>query len=169
MPLCHHQCQGSGLLVSPSCRNSLQSQLEMRSTFNSVIVPLMTAHCTTGSRDRKLDETCQSPAPAPPYCHRAKEFMTKGKDGKMKDTGVRFADIAGMPGLVFEMREIVKMLLKDPAYMKVGARAPRVSLVILPTVLNTGQEGKSLRYPRESTESKTRRLIGFGSGLYLNG
>jgi hypothetical protein len=26
---------------------------------------------------------------------RAKEFMTRGKDGKLKDTGVRFADIAG--------------------------------------------------------------------------
>jgi hypothetical protein len=29
-------------------------------------------------------------------CHnRAKEFMTRDKSGKLKDTGVRFADIAG--------------------------------------------------------------------------
>jgi hypothetical protein len=30
---------------------------------------------------------------------------------------------------VFEMQEIVKLLLKDPAYMRVGARCPRVGLV----------------------------------------
>jgi hypothetical protein len=40
---------------------------------------------------------------------------------------VRAASIAGTPGLVFEMQEVVKMLLKDPAYVRVGARAPRVS------------------------------------------
>jgi hypothetical protein len=37
------------------------------------------------------------------------------------------AAAAGTPGLVFEMQEIVKLLLKDPAYMRVGARCPRVS------------------------------------------
>jgi hypothetical protein len=37
------------------------------------------------------------------------------------------AAFAGTPGLVFEMQEIVKLLLKDPAYMRVGARCPRVS------------------------------------------
>jgi hypothetical protein len=36
---------------------------------------------------------------------------------------------AGTPGLVFEMREVVKMLLRDPVYMHVGARCPRVSAV----------------------------------------
>ncbi|WIA18809.1 hypothetical protein OEZ85_003491 [Tetradesmus obliquus] len=55
----------------------------------------------------------------------AKEFMTRDKSGKLKDTGVRFSDIAGTPGLVFEMREVVKMLLRDPVYMHVGARCPR--------------------------------------------
>eukprot|EP00879_Flechtneria_rotunda_P018283 GHRR01019180.1.p1 GENE.GHRR01019180.1~~GHRR01019180.1.p1 ORF type:complete len:509 (+),score=127.64 GHRR01019180.1:313-1839(+) len=59
----------------------------------------------------------------------AKEFMTRDKSGKLKDTGVRFSDIAGMPGLVFEMQEVVKMLLRDPLYMRVGARCPRVSSV----------------------------------------
>jgi cell division protease FtsH len=53
--------------------------------------------------------------------------MSKGKDGKMRDTGVRFADIAGMPYLLTEMREVVKMLLQDPAYVRVGAKCPRVS------------------------------------------
>lgn len=58
--------------------------------------------------------------------HKAREFMTKdAKTGKLKDTGVRFSDIAGMDHIVFEMREIVKMLLRDPAYVKVGAKAPR--------------------------------------------
>lgn len=54
--------------------------------------------------------------------------MTRdAKTGQLRDTGVRFQDIAGMPGLVFEMREVVKMLLGDPAYKAVGARVPRVS------------------------------------------
>lgn len=53
--------------------------------------------------------------------------MTRDKSGKLRDTGVRFQDIAGMEGLVFEMREIVKMLLKDPVYMRVGARCPKVT------------------------------------------
>lgn len=42
------------------------------------------------------------------------------KTGKMRDTGVRFADIAGLDHIVLEMREIVKMLLNDPAYAKVS-------------------------------------------------
>lgn len=41
------------------------------------------------------------------------------KTGKMRDTGVRFTDIAGLDHIVVEMREIVKMLLNDPAYAKV--------------------------------------------------
>jgi ATP-dependent Zn protease len=54
--------------------------------------------------------------------------MTRdAKTGQLRDTGVRFQDIAGMPGLVFEMREVVKMLLGDDAYKRVGARVPRVS------------------------------------------
>lgn len=53
--------------------------------------------------------------------------MTRdAKTGQLRDTGVRFADIAGSPGLVFEMREVVKMLLGDDAYKRVGARPPRV-------------------------------------------
>ncbi|KIZ04815.1 cell division protease FtsH [Monoraphidium neglectum] len=56
----------------------------------------------------------------------AREFMTRdAKTGQLRDTGVRFQDIAGMPGLVFEMREVVKMLLGDDAYKRVGARVPR--------------------------------------------
>ena len=64
------------------------------------------------------------PPPPPPS---AREFMTKdAKTGQLRDTGVRFADIAGMEGIVFEMREVVKMLLGDPVYARVGARCPRV-------------------------------------------
>ncbi len=47
--------------------------------------------------------------------------------GKLKDTGVRFADIAGMDDIVYEMREVVKMMLGDSVYKRVGAKAPRVS------------------------------------------
>jgi hypothetical protein len=55
--------------------------------------------------------------------------MTRdAKTGQLRDTGVRFADVAGAPGLVFEMREVVKMLLGDAAYKRVGARPPRVGL-----------------------------------------
>lgn len=43
------------------------------------------------------------------------------KTGKMRDTGVRFADIAGLDHIVTEMKEIVKMLLGDPVYKKVIA------------------------------------------------
>ncbi|GLI69609.1 hypothetical protein VaNZ11_014276 [Volvox africanus] len=57
---------------------------------------------------------------------RAREFMTKDeKSGKMRDTGVRFEDIAGMDYLVTEMREVVRMLKGDPAYTRVGARCPK--------------------------------------------
>ncbi len=52
--------------------------------------------------------------------------MSKGKDGKTKDTGVRFSDIAGMDDIVFEMREVVKMMLGDEAYRRVGAKPPKV-------------------------------------------
>jgi len=41
------------------------------------------------------------------------------KTGKMRDTGVRFKDIAGLNHILVEMREVVKMLLDDPAYKKV--------------------------------------------------
>lgn len=52
--------------------------------------------------------------------------MTKdAKTGKVRDTGVRFADIAGLDHIVVEMREIVKMLLGDPLYERVGAKVPR--------------------------------------------
>lgn len=54
----------------------------------------------------------------------AREFMTKdAKTGKMRDTGVRFQDIAGLDHIVVEMKEIVKMLLNDPAYVKVGIKS----------------------------------------------
>jgi cell division protease FtsH len=45
--------------------------------------------------------------------------MQDAKTGKMRDTGVRFADIAGLDHLVIEMKEVVRMLLNDPAYAKV--------------------------------------------------
>jgi ATP-dependent Zn protease len=38
----------------------------------------------------------------------------------MRDTGVRFKDIAGLTHILVEMQEVVKMLLNDPAYAKVG-------------------------------------------------
>lgn len=44
----------------------------------------------------------------------------------MRDTGVRFEDIAGMEFLVTEMREIVRMLKGDEAYKRVGAKCPKV-------------------------------------------
>lgn len=37
----------------------------------------------------------------------------------MRDTGVRFKDIAGLTHIIVEMQEVVKMLLNDPAYAKV--------------------------------------------------
>ena len=37
----------------------------------------------------------------------------------MRDTGVRFSDIAGLDHIVMEMREIVKMLLGDALYKRV--------------------------------------------------
>lgn len=56
----------------------------------------------------------------------AREFMTRdAKTGKMRDTGVRFKDIAGLDHIVVEMQEVVKMLLGDPLYKKVGAKVPR--------------------------------------------
>ncbi|KAL6751221.1 FtsH-like AAA+ protein [Haematococcus lacustris] len=55
----------------------------------------------------------------------AREFMTKDKTGKVRDTGVRFKDIAGLDHIVVEMKELVKILLRDPAYVKVGAKLPR--------------------------------------------
>lgn len=44
----------------------------------------------------------------------------------MRDTGVRFEDIAGMDFLVTEMREVVRMLKGDEAYKRVGAKCPKV-------------------------------------------
>ena len=38
----------------------------------------------------------------------------------MRDTLVRFQDIAGLDHIVVEMREVVKMLLGDPLYKKVS-------------------------------------------------
>lgn len=56
----------------------------------------------------------------------AREFNTRdAKTGKMRDTGVRFKDIAGLDHIVVEMKEVVKMLLGDPLYKKVGAKVPR--------------------------------------------
>jgi ATP-dependent Zn protease len=45
--------------------------------------------------------------------------MQDAKTGKMRDTGVRFADIAGLDHIIFEMREVVKMLLGDALYKRV--------------------------------------------------
>lgn len=42
----------------------------------------------------------------------------------MRDTGVRFKDIAGLNHILVEMREVVKMLLNDPAYAKVRSLVP---------------------------------------------
>lgn len=53
------------------------------------------------------------PAPTP-HCPQ------DAKTGKVRDTGVRFADIAGLDHVVIEMREVVKMLLGDALYTKVG-------------------------------------------------
>ena len=49
----------------------------------------------------------------------------------MRDTGVRFSDIAGLDHIVMEMREIVKMLLGDPLYKKVWIRSFLWALLLL--------------------------------------
>lgn len=59
--------------------------------------------------------------------HRVLYYLT----GKIRDTGVRYADIAGLDHILVEMKEIQKMLLDDPAYVKVGAKCPRVSHAVL--------------------------------------
>jgi ATP-dependent Zn protease len=68
-----------------------------------------------------------------------------------KDTGVRFADIAGMQGLVAEMRVLVKCLLGDPQYKRVGAKAPRVrvpfSSFFLPLLFSLGAAARFLLPP----------------------
>jgi ATP-dependent Zn protease len=43
----------------------------------------------------------------------------------VRDTGVRFKDIAGLDHIVVEMREVVKMLLNDPAYVRVSGAVRR--------------------------------------------
>ena len=90
-------------------------------------------YCTTAcycSSDWLL--TLGLPPACPPACPHAPAFSPACLPaclpaGKTKDTLVRFKDIAGMDYLVTEMKEVVKLLLLDPAYVKVGAKCPRVS------------------------------------------
>lgn len=55
-------------------------------------------------------------------------FRPSPARSKTKDTGVRFADIAGMDHIVFEMREVVKLMQRDPTYVKVRGQNKKWSL-----------------------------------------
>jgi hypothetical protein len=101
----------------------------------------------TPNRQRKPKHSNRHPQPPPTPS--AREFMTRdAKTGQLRDTGVRFADIAGMPGLVFEMREVTKMLLGDETYKKVGARCPRVSACDAVEVLGVlGSSSQGVKSP----------------------
>lgn len=47
----------------------------------------------------------------------------EGKEGKR--TGVTFDDVAGLDQIVFELREITRLLLKEEQFVQLGAKAPR--------------------------------------------
>ena len=55
--------------------------------------------------------------------HRAKEFNV----GLMNnDTGVRYADVAGIDSIKTLIAETMSMMMGDKRYEAIGARAPRV-------------------------------------------
>lgn len=58
---------------------------------------------------------------------RAQEFNV-GVGGDRKDTGVRYADVAGIDTVKSDIEETMRMILGDAEYDAIGARPPRVSL-----------------------------------------
>lgn len=61
---------------------------------------------------------------------RAQEFNV-GVGGNRKDTGVRYADVAGIDSVKFDIEETMRMILGDAEYDAIGARPPRVRSVPL--------------------------------------
>ncbi|KAL3137049.1 hypothetical protein ABBQ32_006634 [Trebouxia sp. C0010 RCD-2024] len=55
---------------------------------------------------------------------RAQEFNV-GVGGNRKDTGVRYADVAGIDSVKFDIEETMRMILGDAEYDAIGARPPR--------------------------------------------
>lgn len=50
----------------------------------------------------------------------------KGGKGKKRDTGVRYSDVAGIDSILFQIKEVVSMLLRqDSRYEEIGASPPR--------------------------------------------
>ncbi len=62
--------------------------------------------------------------------HRATEFNV-GKAGTRKDTGVRYADVAGIDSVKSDIEETMNMILGSPEFDAIGARPPRVNLITL--------------------------------------
>ena len=51
---------------------------------------------------------------------------SKGGKGGKKDTGVRYSDVAGIDSILFQIKEVVSMLLRqDSRYEEIGASPPR--------------------------------------------
>lgn len=63
---------------------------------------------------------CCRAACFPPY-HRAKSGV------KVRDTGVRFKDVAGIDAIQADIREVIDILLGDERYISMGAKPFRVS------------------------------------------
>lgn len=60
---------------------------------------------------------------------RATEFNV-GSGGSRKDTGVRYADVAGIDTVKADIEETMNMILGDPEFDAIGARPPRVQSAI---------------------------------------
>ena len=59
--------------------------------------------------------------------HRATEFNVPGKHGRRNDTGVRFADVAGIQDMKDDMIATLRTLLGAEDYKRLGCNPPRVS------------------------------------------
>ena len=57
--------------------------------------------------------------------HRATEFNV-GKEGSRRDTGVRYADVAGIDSVKSDIEETMRMILGNPEFDAIGAKPPRV-------------------------------------------
>ena len=64
--------------------------------------------------------------------HRAAEFNV-GQGGNRRDTGVRYADVAGIDAVKSDIEETMRMILGSPEFDAIGARPPRV---LTPTVIH---------------------------------
>lgn len=62
---------------------------------------------------------------------RATEFNV-GAGASRKDTGVRYADVAGIDTVKADIEETMHMILGDPEFDAIGARPPRVQSAALP-------------------------------------